>query len=315
MHYAIGDVHGCYDDLMAMIDIIEKKDPDARFIFVGDFVDRGPKVYETIQWMMDHITEDGKYQSVCGNHEDQLISWFTVFVRWWYLGRTDMPDRFPGTYYDFDQMLVDRHMVDVKKVAPIINFFQSLPVEKSIKVKTEGGELEYKIVHAWYPPDPSRFKSQEEFREYCIWERPPQFQGNPSEDYIIIHGHTPTITSYMSETAPPGMIGYRENAINIDGGCTFSHMAPRFPCMLCGICLETLEEIYPYTLEERFKMINPDISSQELEAHVDWYEKTFLQYDNPYREAMVRRCSRGQGPEERQGRSQETIAGKAENSR
>lgn len=54
MHYAIGDVHGCYDELMALLKTIEERDADARYIFVGDFIDRGPKVWETLMWAMDN---------------------------------------------------------------------------------------------------------------------------------------------------------------------------------------------------------------------------------------------------------------------
>ena len=65
-------------------------------------------------------------------------------------------------------------------------------------------------------------------------------------------------------------------------------------------CLETLEEIYPYTLKERFRMVNPSISQQELDTHTAWYEKAFLQYDNPYREAMLKRCGCGLTEEKRE---------------
>ena len=50
----------------------------------------------------------------------------------------------------------------------------------------------------------------------------------------------------------PGMIGYRTNAINVDGGCCYFWQGHYNSAMLCGICLETLEEFYPYTLKERF---------------------------------------------------------------
>lgn len=49
----------------------------------------------------------------------------------------------------------------------------------------------------------------------------------------------------------PGLIGYRHNDIDVDGGCCFHKGFPNYPCMLCGICLETLEEIYPYSIEDR----------------------------------------------------------------
>ena len=38
MKYIIGDVHGCYDTLMALI---AKLPEDAEIVFVGDLIDRG----------------------------------------------------------------------------------------------------------------------------------------------------------------------------------------------------------------------------------------------------------------------------------
>ena len=40
MHYVIGDVHGCYDEMMALLHKIESADPDAEIIFVGDFIEK-----------------------------------------------------------------------------------------------------------------------------------------------------------------------------------------------------------------------------------------------------------------------------------
>lgn len=48
MHYVIGDVHGCYDEMTALLAKIESMDPEAEIWFVGDFIDRGPKVWETL---------------------------------------------------------------------------------------------------------------------------------------------------------------------------------------------------------------------------------------------------------------------------
>ena len=40
----IGDVHGCFDTLIALI---AKLPTDAKIIFVGDLIDRGPKIGES----------------------------------------------------------------------------------------------------------------------------------------------------------------------------------------------------------------------------------------------------------------------------
>ena len=40
MHYVIGDVHGCYDEMMWLLANIEAKDSEAIIYFLGDFIDR-----------------------------------------------------------------------------------------------------------------------------------------------------------------------------------------------------------------------------------------------------------------------------------
>lgn len=76
MNYVIGDVHGCYTELMALLRKIEQQDNDAQFIFVGDWVDRGTGQMATLLWMLDNISETGKYQSVRGNHDQDAWDWF-----------------------------------------------------------------------------------------------------------------------------------------------------------------------------------------------------------------------------------------------
>ena len=43
MHYAIGDVHGCYQAMIKLIRKIEREDADAQFILIGDVIDRQKK--------------------------------------------------------------------------------------------------------------------------------------------------------------------------------------------------------------------------------------------------------------------------------
>lgn len=83
MHYVVGDVHGCYDELMALLRKIEKRDSEARIIFVGDFINRGPSVWDVLHWAMENITSDGKYQTVRGNHEQLVLDWYENFLIWY----------------------------------------------------------------------------------------------------------------------------------------------------------------------------------------------------------------------------------------
>lgn len=78
----IGDVHGCFDELCALIQKLgyvvdgcapyRVSHPDGRrLIFVGDLVDRGPKTPEVLRLVMDMV-EAGAAFCVTGNHDDKL---------------------------------------------------------------------------------------------------------------------------------------------------------------------------------------------------------------------------------------------------
>jgi len=64
-YFIIGDIHGCYDELMELIDGVE---PDREIISVGDLTDRGPASDKVLVWVL----ENGIRFSL-GNHDDKLI--------------------------------------------------------------------------------------------------------------------------------------------------------------------------------------------------------------------------------------------------
>lgn len=200
MHYVIGDIHGCYDELMSLLHKIEERDQEASYFFVGDFIDRGPKVWQVLEWMMTHIIADGRYQAVCGNHEDLIIQWYRQeWLPWWEQGGFDGRRKMPETHYDFSKWLDAMDYLKPEKLEPIIHFFEQLPYEK--KVKLESGC--YRIVHAWVAPVD---ELESDRREYSIWAR--HYGGNHETDEIIVHGHTPTISMGAADGNAPGLIAY-----------------------------------------------------------------------------------------------------------
>jgi len=77
----IGDVHGCADELEALLGRLDYR-PDARgvwrsttgrtAVFVGDFVDRGPRIADVLRLGRDMVTA-GTAFAVPGNHDIQFV--------------------------------------------------------------------------------------------------------------------------------------------------------------------------------------------------------------------------------------------------
>jgi calcineurin-like phosphoesterase family protein len=60
----VGDIHGCYDELMKLMDKVGLQKND-RVISVGDLVAKGPKSRE----VLDLFINDKRFSSVIGNHD------------------------------------------------------------------------------------------------------------------------------------------------------------------------------------------------------------------------------------------------------
>jgi len=79
----IGDVHGQFDKLVALLTRLEYRDdggvwrhPSRTAIFVGDLIDRGPKQLATVD-LVRRMVEAGSARCVMGNHEFNAIAWAT----------------------------------------------------------------------------------------------------------------------------------------------------------------------------------------------------------------------------------------------
>lgn len=270
--------------MKALIQKIERKDPQAEFMFLGDFPDRGPKVWDTMVWMAEYINPNSRYQSVLGNHDHLLQEWYFDWKNWYrkhpfkdrLRNRMDRSDE-PKTDYDFYEAAKAHHALRPWRLNRFMATYAAMPYHKVLRVKGRSGQtVVFDIVHAWFAYDyPANSFGQ---RMFNLWAR--ECNGNYANDHIIVHGHTPTITdSYTRDpSSPPGMIAYRKNAINLDGGCCYYKPGGEYPCMLCAICLETLEEFYSHRLEAR-------LGRERARA----FRERYYSEENVFRKEMVER--------------------------
>ena len=81
----IGDIHGCFDELIELLgklgyllardergSFVVSHPTGRRVVFLGDLVDRGPKIAEVLQLVMDMVAA-GVALCVPGNHETKLL--------------------------------------------------------------------------------------------------------------------------------------------------------------------------------------------------------------------------------------------------
>ena len=238
--WVVGDIHGCYDDFMKLLNNKEIKTEDT-IILIGDIVDRGPDSYKMIKWAMNNITENGKYQMILGNHEDELIWGYQITLDW-NKNKEFIDIAHYQCNYDFSLYMYEAGYESVYDVKPIIDWFNNLPIYKRLTVNNQ----EYLIAHAWFLNTYDINLNNRHVKDKIVWERDITYSGQLTKDYtpinneILIHGHTPTISIIDCQNKELNEVLFREHSINIDCGCVFKEYGGN----LAAIRLEDQKVIY-----------------------------------------------------------------------
>ena len=200
-YYAIGDIHGCYELLVNLIDLIEK-DLDKKntniLIFLGDYIDRGPDSNKVIDFLLE-IQKEYKSIFLKGNHEDLLIRFINNPQKCSLLKinggiptlnsygiDTSKIEQDKINTIEFSKLYQDIHDLFLEKVPKThLNFFLN-----SLRLSYETEK--YFFAHAGVR---SNTKLSKQRAEDLIWIREPFLSESIKHEKIIIHGHsiTPTV--------------------------------------------------------------------------------------------------------------------------
>ena len=128
MYDLIGDIHGHADALQRLLRQLGYsqqqgvyKHPERRVIFLGDFIDRGPQIRETLE-MVRPMIDSGAALAVMGNHELNALAF-----------HTPDPDK-PGDHLrPHDEKNSNQHAETMRQVptgelASYLNWFRTLPL-------------------------------------------------------------------------------------------------------------------------------------------------------------------------------------------
>ena len=208
--YAIGDIHGRFDLLEALIPAIKadlaKNRPERTVeIFVGDFVDRGPQSREVIEWLTTTPPLTDERICLLGNHEEWLLRALedvSAMPDWLFNGGGETLKSYGVKAEGFGG---ERLLAELQRA-----FREALPQPHYAFISALPRMVDfdpYLFVHAGIRPGvPINLQDPEDL----VWIRRPFLDSDQDFGRIVVHGHTPT--------SRPDI---RPNRINIDTGAVF----------------------------------------------------------------------------------------------
>ena len=73
--FAIGDIHGCLDKLVPLMNIIKINPDQDLLVFIGDYIDRGDHSREVVDYLVDLKLRLPESIFLLGNHEQMLLEY------------------------------------------------------------------------------------------------------------------------------------------------------------------------------------------------------------------------------------------------
>ena len=204
---AISDIHGDLLNFNALLQAIEENEQDYRFIFLGDYVDRGPDSKEVLATIKYHV--DQGHIAVLGNHD----LFFMEFLKGKY-------DEFALTFgYDTIHSFLGFHVIDDHGCAfardQILEKFPwVLPLLQSMPYYHEEGGLVF--IHGGYNPFLSDWKRSTPVEMTMpVWQMQKHAK---DQERPFISGHFPVINMNEDKSSDP-VLAHRH--LFIDGGSVF----------------------------------------------------------------------------------------------
>ena len=211
--YAIGDIHGCLDELVEMqtrikADLLTHPHAKPLVVYLGDYIDRGPDCRGVIENLMAANTPELPARFLYGNHDSYLKNFLSEPLGMHGCQLHWLDDRMGGpatlASYGVEGATVENalEMRNAFKAAlPVAHYDWVEACERSFLL---GG---YFFVHAGVNPE-RPLDDQDEFD--LIWIRKPFHQHKGDFGAIVVHGHTP-----VKEVENHG------NRIDVDTGAVF----------------------------------------------------------------------------------------------
>lgn len=172
----IGDIHGKFTKLMSLWEKLSVTPRDF-IVFIGDYIDRGSEVAETLKWILEQSKKEN-FIFLAGNHEQMILDAFC--------GRMNKAAWLLNGGQATLSGLIKLKSEDETFIGKFFNFVENLPVYHSMTI----GGRKYVFVHAGIKEG---IPLDEQDGEFMMWARAKFFDkeiGYNGNDIVIV-GHTP----------------------------------------------------------------------------------------------------------------------------
>lgn len=210
--YAIGDIHGQIGQLEQALALIERDGgPDARIVFLGDYVDRGPDSRAVLERLRQGVAAGRNWTCLKGNH-DRMFEWFLEAVPRYdphlLVGYHWLHEKLGGveTLASYGVEVPERiRLEDLQRRALAYVPAEHMAFLAGLKTYHQEGELLF--VHAGLRPDVA-LEAQAE--DDLLWIRDGFLDYEGPFPWLVVHGHT--------ALEQPTHFG---NRVDLDGGAAF----------------------------------------------------------------------------------------------
>lgn len=209
--YAIGDVHGCLDELLALEDAIVQDAatlPGRKLIIMlGDYVDRGPASAQVLDHLVAHPPTGLERICLAGNHELAMLDYLegrSSLAAWLRMGAESTLQSYGIDHRRLIEIFRDQEQVDDairRSISPAhFALLRAMPV----LIET----ARYIFVHAGVRPGVPLDKQTD---EDLVFIRSAFFERAHLLTRYVVHGHTP-----VEQAGREGM------RVNLDTGAFFT---------------------------------------------------------------------------------------------
>lgn len=212
--FIIGDLHGCYDDLIRKLDEVGFNYDEDLCLSVGDLVDRGPKSLDCF-----NLVYRSWFKAVRGNHEQFCADYFEACAN-------GVGDQLRDSHASNGGLWFYQLPDDVMRV--IADEINNMPVALILN----RGDKKYLVVHGdlpfiWYSLDDLKSglssSNQETYMNTILWGRK-LIKNIFNSDYHIKQ-FDGVEKVYFGHTVIPE-VKERLNYVFIDTGCVFKDQYP-----------------------------------------------------------------------------------------